>query len=111
MPIYCSEDEVAKLAKTLGGCAVPTGVDGIMLRGWRLHKGAPSALFREEIARWVMLLRNESPDYAMYRALNSSRILPVDKHPGVRPLAAGETMMRLISACNMAQTGNQVTVA
>ena len=58
-----------------------------------------------------MLLSNESPDYAMYRALNSSRILPADKHPGVRPLAAGETMMRLISACNMMQTGNQATVA
>ena len=33
MPIYCSEDEVAKAAKTLGGCAGPTGVDGMMLRG------------------------------------------------------------------------------
>ena len=42
MPVYCSEDEVAKVAKTHGGCAGPTGVDGIMLRGWVLRKGVPS---------------------------------------------------------------------
>ena len=54
-----------------------------------------------------MLLSNESPTYAMYRALNSSRILPADKKPGMTPLAAGESLMRLISACNIAQTGNQ----
>ena len=46
MPVYCSEDEVTKVAKTLGGCAGPTGVDGIMLRGWVLHKGVPSQKFR-----------------------------------------------------------------
>ena len=58
-----------------------------------------------------MLLSNESPTYAMYRALNSSHILPADKKSGVRPLAAGESLMRLISACNIAQTGNHATVA
>ena len=79
MPVYCSEDEVVKVSKILGGCAGLTGVDGIMLRGWVLRKGVPSEKFREEIARWVMLLSNESPTYAMYRALNSSRILPADK--------------------------------
>ena len=93
MPLYCAEDEVAKSGKTLGGCAGPTGVDGIMLKEWVLRKGVPSEKFHEEIARWVMLLSNESPPYTMYRALNSSRILPVDKNPGVRPLAAGKILM------------------
>ena len=111
MPVYYSEDEVAKVAKTLGECAGPTGVDGIMLRGWVLQKGLPSQKFREEIANWVILLNNESPTYATYRALNSSSILPAEKTPGVRPLAGGESLMRLISACNIVQTGNQATVA
>ena len=101
MSVYYSEDEVVKVAKTLGGRAGPTGVDGIMLRGWVLQKGVPSQKFREEIAKWVMLLSNESPTYAMHLALNSSCTLPTDKKTGVRPLAAGESLMRLISACNI----------
>ena len=101
MSVYYSEDEVAKVAKTLGGCAGPTGVDEIMLRGWVLRKGVPSQKFREEIANWVILLNSESPTYATYRALNSSSILPAEKTPGVRPLAGGESLMRLISACNI----------
>ena len=31
MPIYCAEDEVVKGAQIMGGCAGPTGVDGLML--------------------------------------------------------------------------------
>ena len=41
--------------------------------------------------------------------MKNSRVLPADKNPGVRPLAAGETIMRLISACNITQTGPQAT--
>ena len=80
MHVYCPDNEVAKVAKTLGGCTGPTGVDGIMLRGWVLRKEVPSENFCKEIARWVMLLSNESPAYAMYRALNSSSILPAFKN-------------------------------
>ena len=56
MPIYCSEDEVAKGSNTLGGCTGPTGVDGLMLQGWVLRKDVPSEKFCEKIARWVMLI-------------------------------------------------------
>ena len=59
----------------------------------------------------MMLLSNESPTYTMYRALNSSRILLEDKKSGVRKLADGESLMRLISACNTAHPGSQATVA
>ena len=66
MSVYCSKDEVAKGANTLGGCAGPTGVDGLMLRGWDHQKGVPSEKICEEIVRWVMLLSNKSPPYALY---------------------------------------------
>ena len=109
MLIYFSVDDVARGAKTLGGGAGPTGLYGLMLRGWTLRKGVPSEKLRKEIAKWVELLSNRSPPYALYRAMNNSRVLPADIKPGVRPLAAGKTTMRLISACNIAQTGRQAT--
>ena len=46
MSVYYSEDEVAKGANTLGGCAGPTEVDGLMLRGWVLQKDLPSEIPR-----------------------------------------------------------------
>ena len=72
MPIYCAEDEVAKGAQKMAGCDGPTGVDGLMLRGWVLLKGQPSEKIRKEITRWVLLLSNESPTYALCRALDAS---------------------------------------
>ena len=54
---------------------------------------------RDELAHWVTMLANTSPDYAKYRALNAGRGLPSDKQPGVRPIACGESWMRLIARC------------
>ena len=79
MLVYCTDDEVAKGAQKLGGCAGPCGVNGLMLRGWVLQKGQPLEKLREEIARWVMLLSNESSTYAIYRVLCGSRVLPAGK--------------------------------
>ena len=33
MPLYCTDKDVAKAAKSLGGCAGPAGINGLMLRG------------------------------------------------------------------------------
>ena len=54
------------------------------------------------MSKWVILLSNGSPDYAMYRAVNSALMMAADKKPGVRPLACGEIYMRLWGRCNLA---------
>ena len=78
MPLYFTEDNVAKEAKGLGGCAGPTGIDGLMLQGWLLRKGVPSERLRIEHAHWAELLSNGSSPYALYRAMNYNRVFPAD---------------------------------
>ena len=86
MPVYCTEDDVAKAAKKFGGSAGPTGIEVLTLRGWILQKGVPSEKLHIEISKWVELLSNESLPYAFYRSMNNSRVLPADKPPGLKPL-------------------------
>ena len=83
MPLYCTDEIVAKAAKSLGGCAGPAGIDGLMLRGWILRKGVPSKKLRIELAKWVELMSNGSPPFALYQVMNKNRVLPADKNPGV----------------------------
>ena len=110
-PIYCYEENVAKVAARLSGGAGPCGVDGIMLKNWMLRHGAHSENLRAEIAHWVCWLSNGSPPYAAYRALNTVRELAADKRPGVRPLGCGETWMRLMANCNHTQSKVGATAA
>ena len=111
MPLYCTDKDVAKAAKSLGGCAGPAGIDGLMLRGWILRKGVPSKKLHTELEKWFELISNKAPPFALYRAMNNNQLLPAEKNSGVRPLLAGKTMMRLISSCCMDQTGPQATTA
>jgi len=45
------------------------------------------------------LLANGSPEYAMFRAANITRLVALDKEPGVRPVGIGEIWMRLFAHC------------
>jgi len=56
------------------------------------------------MATWVDWLSNGSPPYAAYRAVNTARTVALDKSPGVRPLAIGESWMRLWSDCSHTKT-------
>jgi len=61
-----------------------------------------SEKLRAEISEWVML-SNGSPNYAM--SCYASRVLAVDKNPGLHPLAYGEIWMRLFGKyCLAAET-------
>ena len=110
-PIYCYEENVAKVAVKLSGGAGPCGVEGIMLKNWMLQYGVHSENLHAEIAQWVCWLSNGSPPYAAYRALNVVRELAADKRPGIRPLGCGETWMRLIVNCNHMQSKVGATAA
>ncbi|KAL7524034.1 hypothetical protein ACHAXR_000412, partial [Thalassiosira sp. AJA248-18] len=111
MPMYFYEEQIAKAATRLSGGAGPCGVEGIQMKNWLLRHEVHSERLREEMAKWVSWLANESPPYAAYRALNCLRELPADKRPGVRPLGCGEIWMRLIADCEHEQSKSGATIA
>ena len=51
------------------------------------------------MATIVELLANGLPEYAMFRAANITRLVALDKEPGVRPVGIGEIWMRLFAHC------------
>ena len=99
LEVNCWEEDVATIASRLNGAAGPCGVDSQTLESWLLRYGAHSTRLRMEMAEWVVMLSNEAPPYAMYRAMNAGKMFAADKEPGVRPLAAAECWMRLWAKC------------
>ena len=100
--ILIYEEDVAREAGKIDGAPGPDGLDALTLRFWLCNWTTRSEKLHEEMAEWASLLSNGSPDYAMYRAVNSARMLAKDKQPGVRPLACGVIYMRLWARCNLA---------
>ena len=101
LPFECYEEDVARKASSLTGGAGPDGTDSQTAKHWLQRFGVYSEALREEMALWVTLLANGSPEYAMYRAANSANMAAKDKEPGVRPLAPGTIWMRLWGRCQL----------
>lgn len=99
--MYLYGEQVERQAVHLKGGAGLDGVDGPTLKTWLLRYEVASEHLRAEMAEWATLLSSGSPEYAMYRAANSARMLAVDKQPGVRPLATATIFMRLWGRCNL----------
>ena len=106
MSAFCYKEQVAKEATKLLGRVGMYGVNSVMMKTWLPHCcDFHLECLGEEMALWVMLLSNTSPDYAVYHALNLARELPACKCHGVCPLACNEVWMRLLGACNLTETG------
>ena len=95
--IYVAEDTIQERASKLHGAAGPSGVDAIMLKAWLTRHGCASQALRTELAKWAEMLATLPPTYSKIRALNHTRLLAVDKEPGVRPIGCGEIWMRLFA--------------
>ena len=76
--VFCFEENVAAQVANMNGAAGPDGVD--------VCYGVLSEQLRDELASWVVLLSNGSPEYAKYRAANSALMMAADKQPEVRPV-------------------------
>ena len=100
--IFCYEEDVLTQSTHLTGAAGPDGVDAETFKGWLTRHGVHSEALRAEMGKWVEILGKTSPEYAMYRAANTARMLAADKKPGVRPLACGVIYMRLWGRCCLA---------
>jgi hypothetical protein len=93
------EEDILHAASHLSGGPGPGGLDGAMLKDWLIRRGTRSQRLRETMAKFVEVLANGSPDYTMYRAANITRLVALDKTPGVRPVGIGEIWMRLWAHC------------
>jgi hypothetical protein len=60
------------------------------------------------MAEW---LANTSLPWARYRAIMASRLIALDKCPGVRPIGVGETLRRLLAKCVLAVAGEEAKLA
>ena len=61
------------------------------------------------MAQFAELLANGSPDYALYRAATITRLVALNKEPGVRPVGIGDIFMRLWSHCVHTATKPEAT--
>ena len=74
-----------------------------------LRYGAHSAKLRDAIAELARHLANSIVEWSDIRALMSSRLIALDKCPGVRPIAIGEIPRRILCKVIAMATCDDIT--
>ena len=106
-----TDDTVTAVAGLISGGAGPGGTDSVSLQHWLHRFGAASAELRLIVRDFVDWLGNGRPPWAAYRALMSSRLIALDKQPGIRPVGVGETWRRLMVKCLLKVAGPEAKAA
>ena len=109
--IEVTEDSVEKVARRLSGSAGPSGIDSVAMSHWLLKFGGASSKLRRSIAKFVEWLSNDYPPWAAYRAMTWSRLVGLDKCPGVRPIGKGDILRRLLCKTLLIVVGKEATRA
>ena len=91
-----TEDNVEKVGKRLSESAGPLGTNSMSMSHWLLKLGGTSTNLRRSIVKLVDWLANDYPPWAAYRAVNSCRLVELDKYPRVRPIRIGYILRRLL---------------
>ena len=108
MDVSVTSGHVEKIARSLHGGAGPGGTNSSHWRSFLLRFGVQSAKLREAVASLIMMMANGIVDWQWIRALMSSRLIALDKNPGVRPIGVGEVLRRLMGKVMMLCTGVDV---
>ena len=87
---------VRTVACRLQGGAGPGGCDSKHWKDVLLRFGSASGHLRETIAGFCRSLCNSIIPWDNIRALLASRLIALDKCPGVRPIGVGETLRRIV---------------
>ena len=99
---------IAAAAKRIEGSAGPGGSTATHWQAFLLHYGTHSAKLRDAVAELARRLSNKIVDWKDIRALMSSRLIALDKCPGVRPIAIGEILRRIICRSIVMATRNDI---
>ena len=99
---------VMHVARWLRGGAGPGGSDSSAWQDWLLRYGAQSERLRDSVAHLTRVTSNGSMPWRVLQALMSSRLIALDKCPGVRPIGIGECLRRVMAKAVMVVAGGDV---
>ena len=93
-----NKESILKAAMMTNGSAGPSGMDADSYRRILCSKNfsAVSKELREEIATLTKNLLTSSYHPQFLEAYTASRMLPLDKNPGIRPICVGEVLRRIV---------------
>ena len=104
-------DTVEVVAHHLKGSGGPSGTDGASMKKWILHFGPVSRKLQKEITNLIEWIGNEKVPWEAIKGLMASRLVALDKSPGVRPIGVGEIWRRLLAKVVLRVTGKEATDA
>ena len=106
--VMITANHVERMARRLHGGAGPGGADADMWSDWLLRYGDASAELCSAVALLSRKLCNSIVPWEQIRALGASRLIGLDKCPGVRPIGIGECLRRLCGKLVMEVAGTDV---
>ena len=99
---------IKTVARWLRGGAGPGGSDSSAWQDWLLRFGGQSERLRDAVAQLARVIANGLVPWEVIRALLSSRLIALDKCPGVRPIGIGECLRRVMAKAVMIVAGGDV---
>ena len=96
------------VVRRLHGAAGPSGSDAGAWQDWLLRYGAHSERLRDAVAHLTRVVANTTPPWEFIRGLMASRLIAIDKCPGVRPIGVGESLRRIMGKSVMLLAGEDV---
>jgi len=95
---HIDEQTFLKAALDTKGSAGPSGMDAELYRRALCSKNFSVAGkgLRDEIALFARNLATKSYHPSLIEAYVASRLIPLDKHPGIRPIGIGEVLRRIV---------------
>ena len=84
------------VARHLHDSAGPGGADATTWQDWLLRYGAHSEHLRDAVAHLTRVISNTMVPWESIHALMASRLIALDKCPGVRPIGIRESLGRLM---------------
>ena len=102
-----------KAALHTKGSAGPSGMDSDLYRRIPCSRNFNSAGkdLREEIATLSKNLATKSYDPELIGEYVNSRLIPLDKNPGVRPIGIGEVIRRIVGKTHSWHTADEIKEA
>ena len=101
-------EHVLKTAPRLSGGAGVSALDATQWHNLLLKHGGASEKLRESIAALTRRLANTIVDWDDIRAMKASKLIALDKCPGVRPIGIGDVAARLCAKVMLFITGDDV---
>ena len=93
--VYITYNVVKSIARKSSGSSSPIGTYLEDLQAWILKFGEYRKIIHTSVEIFFEWLSNKSPPLAAYHAFVYSRLITLNKQPGVRPVGVGETWRRL----------------